>query len=112
MAQVLEVSADLVETAGQGTRLDQGVALEDREAAELGDGGGPRPSRRAGNRMIDHSFFRWQTAHQREITLDDLVRREPLLHAPGGAGIEREQQSTAGGPVEAVHCVNVPPYQI
>src|SRR5579872_635901 len=108
MAQVLEVTPDLVPAAGLRTRFHQGVALEDRETAEGGDGGDPRPSLVAGDGMVDHPPFRRDAAHQRQVALPDRARREALLHAARGFDVEGEEEDAAGRAVEAVDGVDVP----
>lgn len=106
---MLEVAADLVEAAGQGAGLDERVALEDREAAELGNSGS---TGRARNRMIDDAFLRRDAAHQREIALLHFAGRELLLQPAGRAGVERQEQRAAGAPVETMHGVDAPVRQI
>jgi hypothetical protein len=121
VVDVLEVAADLMETACQRAGLDEGGAAHvGREVgsrlgghavagAEAGHGGDAGAVLAAGDRVIDGALVRGGAAHEGQVGLLDGASLEVALEEGGDLEAAREQEDAARGAVQAMDGRDAPP---
>ena len=102
VARMLEVTSNLMQSAGLGGRLNQRKAARGGKATEVCDGWYSWTLLRARDRMIDDAFDRWCSSNQGEVGLVHIACLEGILQRARTLVAQREDQHAAGGSVQAV----------
>ena len=117
VTKMRQVQAELVRAAGVGTQLDQAVArarvaphrerkLDGGQASQIGDGRMDRVPVRLTDRRVDVCRLGCPAAHERQVTLGDLLGSKGGRQRGRYRRIEREHQDARGTAIEAMHGID------